>query len=729
MPGARAGGRPGGTLRRAGSLARLVTIPVPIGAALGRRGAVPVIAGAAWCGHRDLLVQNAEGGLHVRVADRQLAEPDQLLEPAVDHGALVHGGAAVAEAVGDGGVRVAGLGQPDEVARRVGPAGGDRPGLDVALEVVRGRLVDLRPGEVAVLRGDGRGGGQPGDLGGDRGRGVAGLLLPPLHPERRPVRHQEVRGRPDVVLPQLGVPAQPGLPGHQDRVGRLVELGAAGVRCRLAVEQGVARHRPVRELLPVEQEQCRRARIRDVPVGQQPGERLVQVAGEHLAVGAEVGRLAVVEGPGGHRLPPGAGQRGHDRAGVGLVFAGLDHVRGQVVPRPQLRDPVGGHACKMRGRPAQPGVIAEPSGQVPAFDGAKRLAQRIACGRDGLLLGAPETKGQRDRVAAGRRDVLGGHDVTVRRAGVDRRQGVGGVELGQAVAGAARVAHARGGRRAAGLERHVRGHRVVAVGRVGDGVGAVDHRDGVRGGGVDHAGVAARVLAAAASVAVDVRVEPRVQVQARHAGAGPGQRRQAGVHEHGVAARVGDVGGDELVAVLAVGRGHGAGHAGGVGADRVGHVPGLEVGERGPVGDDVLQRAHVGVVDGRLVHVGQHPAGDRVPDLGPGAGRGADAVLPRQVVVGLRARRPGGHRVLLPDRPAGRGSVAGLSAGRGERQHRQHDRRRREDRQSAPADAHDFLRSKPARPARRNGVPQPGRVRLRSVPSLPPWPVRVNGPA
>src|SRR2546429_8276984 len=117
-------------------------------------------------------------------------------------GALVQGGAAVAEVVADGRVPVAGLGQPDEVARGVRAGGGHRPGLDAPLEVVGSGLVEPGAGGVAMAGSDGRRGGQPGDLGRDGGRGVTRLLLPALHAVRRPVRHQEVRSPLDMVLPQ-----------------------------------------------------------------------------------------------------------------------------------------------------------------------------------------------------------------------------------------------------------------------------------------------------------------------------------------------------------------------------------------------------------------------------------------------------------------------------------------------------------------------------------------------
>ena len=149
---------------------------------------------------------------------------------------------------------------------------------------------------------------------------------------------------------------------------------------------------------------------------------------------------------------------------------------------------------------------------------------------------------------------------------------------------------------------------------------------------------------AAAAVPVDVRVQPRVQVQLADRGVRSRQALQPGPHQHRVPGRVGDVGGDQPVAVAGVAGGHRAGHAGGVGRHRVGHVAGLQVGEGGAVGHDVLQGGDVRVVDGRLVHVGQDAAGHRVPDLRAGVARGADAVLAGQVEVRHRARAAGGGR-------------------------------------------------------------------------------------
>ena len=252
------------------------------------------------------------------------------------------------------------------------------------------------------------------------------------------------------------------------------------------------------------------------------------------------------------------------------------------------------------------------------------------------------------------------------------------VELCEAVAGAARVPDARGRRGDARVQRHVRRHRVAAIDRVGHRVRAEDHRHRGTGRGVDHRGVGACIFGTAAAVAVHVRVNACIQTKIRQVGPGPGQRREPGAHQHRVAGGVGDVGGDELVAVAGVGRGHRAGHAGGVGRHRVCHVPGLQVGERRPVGDDVLQGAHVGVVNGGLVDIRQHPARHRVPDLGPGVCRRAKAVLAGEVEIRRHARRARRHRLRLPGRRRGR-------ARGGHDEARRHGRTRSQCHETAPA--------------------------------------------
>src|ERR671934_230992 len=64
----------------------------------------------------------------------------------------------------------------------VGPVGGQRPLLEVALELVRHAAPHVRAVGVAVEVGDPGRGEQAGDLGRDRRRREAVLLLPALRP-------------------------------------------------------------------------------------------------------------------------------------------------------------------------------------------------------------------------------------------------------------------------------------------------------------------------------------------------------------------------------------------------------------------------------------------------------------------------------------------------------------------------------------------------------------------
>ena len=146
-------------------------------------------------------------------------------------------------------------------------------------------------------------------------------------PERRAARDQEVRGRLDVVRVQRGV-GEPELLRHQDRVRDLVQLRPERVGRRLAVDEAVPRHRPVWQLLALEEEERRGAGCGDVAVRDEACPRLVEIAREHLAVGAEVGVRRVA---GRDRLSPRRGEARHDRAGEGLVLGGLEHVCAQVV--------------------------------------------------------------------------------------------------------------------------------------------------------------------------------------------------------------------------------------------------------------------------------------------------------------------------------------------------------------------------------------------------------------
>src|SRR5665811_126764 len=93
--------------------------------------------------------------------------------------------------------------------------------------------------------------------------------------------------------------------------------------------------------------------IRDRP---RPG--LVEVAGEDLAVGAEVSVRRVA---GRDRLAPRGSQRGNDRAWEGLVLASFDHIRRQVVLLDRCRRLAAGEPGEGPGRALQSTVIGLPA--------------------------------------------------------------------------------------------------------------------------------------------------------------------------------------------------------------------------------------------------------------------------------------------------------------------------------------------------------------------------------
>ena len=322
-----------------------------------------------------------------------------------------------------------------------------------------------------------------------------------------------------------GSVGEAGLPGHQDRVGDLVELDAEAVRGELAVDQAVARHRAVGELLALEQEPHRVPGGGPVAGQHEPGEGLVQVAGEHLAVGAEVGVVGVA---GRDRLPPGRGQAGHHRPGEGLVLGGLEHVRAQVVDAAQLAGGGVAEPGEARRRRDEPGVVADPAGGVADQGAAEPGLQRGPGGADRLALGGPEPDGQGEVAAGGQVDPGRLHQVALGGVGVGGGQGVVAVELGQPVAGGAGEAVADLGERPGGVEGDVDRLGVVPVGGVGRGHRVGGDRHGMTGGGVDGAGVGAAVAAPAAAVAVHGGIE--AEVEAEVAG---GQRLEPDPHAAG----------------------------------------------------------------------------------------------------------------------------------------------------------------------------------------------------
>ena len=573
----------------------------------------------------------------------QLAEPHELEEAGVDHSTLVERRAAVADVVGDRGVRVTGLREADEVRMcRERPVRRHRPALDRALPVVGDAEPEGGGGRIAVDASEVGRSGEACDLSRDRGGREAALLLPALGAECGAARDQEVRRRLDVVRVQRSV-REPELLGHQDRVRDLVQLRPERVGRELAVDEAVPRHRPVGQLLALEEEERRGARGREVAGGDEAGPGLVEVAGEHLAVGAEV-RVRRVAGR--DRLPPGRGETRHDRAGEGLVLGGLEHVRAHVV---LVREPLplGGRetAEPLGSRLVQRLVVALPALLVRVERLVERPGERGRRRRDRRGLGGAEAEREHRPAVLPDRHARRLDDVSAQRFGIGPRQAMRCIQLHEPVA--RRADEAARGLGQGAVERRVDRLRVVAVRRIRRRVrvGGDEHR--VPGGVVDRRRVGAAVARPAAAVAVHGRVEAHVEPVARLLGVDPDP------HQHRVPGRIGEVLRLDPVLAALGSCGHPAGHATCLGnrLDGVGHVARLEVGERRAVGDDVLERLDVRVVDRRVVDVAEDAVRDRVPDLGGRVAGGAEAVLTRQAEVGERARPAGsaggcrdGHR-------------------------------------------------------------------------------------
>ena len=103
------------------------------------------------------------------------------------------------------------------------------------------------------------------------------------------MRHKVVRSRADVRGVQLMIAAEPGLPRHDQREGLLVRFQDVVVGRDRPVDEGVAREAAVRQFHLVEDEHRLLARLSEVSVGQEAGERLVEVPLEdHPVVGVHV---------------------------------------------------------------------------------------------------------------------------------------------------------------------------------------------------------------------------------------------------------------------------------------------------------------------------------------------------------------------------------------------------------------------------------------------------------
>ena len=120
------------------------------------------------------------------------------------------------------------------------------------------------------------------------------------------------------------IAAEPGLPRHDQREGLLVRFQDVVVGRDRPVDEGVAREAAIRQFHPVEDEHCLLARLSEVSVGQEAGERFVEVPLEdHPVIGVHV-RQAVAGGVGGGCLAPGSAREdtmapGNSLSAVALI--------------------------------------------------------------------------------------------------------------------------------------------------------------------------------------------------------------------------------------------------------------------------------------------------------------------------------------------------------------------------------------------------------------------------
>ena len=338
-------------------------------------------------------------------------------------------------------------------------------------------------------------------------------------------------------------------------------------------------------------------------------------------------------GGGRHRLSPRVGRRRHERADVRLVLGGLDHVGRQPVGPVQRSVLARGESGEAPRWAAQAGVVAAPARDVPLECPPKRLNGAGVRGRDRPAGVWREAQCQRERPARRHLDPGSLHDIPVGRRAVAVDETVVGIELAQAVAGAADEP--------TGLSQE----RVICQECADDGRrertlrGLCVRRDERRRSRVDGGVVRTAIGLATAARVVDRRVVSDVDLEVPDRACVAVRRHQPRMDDDAVTRRVGDVVADQPEVVSAVGARHPADHAAAIRrADHIGHVPLLQRGERSSVGHDVLDGAHVGVLDRRAEHVRQHAIGDREPNRRPGIARRPEAVLAGRVQIGGGAR-------------------------------------------------------------------------------------------
>ena len=126
----------------------------------------------------------------------------------------------------------------------------------------------------------------------------------------------------DVVLVEVSI-CHPQLVSHNDGVADLVELRIESVGRGLPVEQAIAGHRAVRQLLVIKQEVHSSARCRKIAVKQEASPCFIEVAREDFAVRAEEGIVGISRRD---SLPPRGGKACYYGTGEGFILGCLHHI-------------------------------------------------------------------------------------------------------------------------------------------------------------------------------------------------------------------------------------------------------------------------------------------------------------------------------------------------------------------------------------------------------------------
>src|SRR2546423_457380 len=446
----------------------------------------------------------------------------------------------------------------------------------------------------------------------------------------------------DVVLVEVSI-CHIQLVSHNDGVADLVELRIESVGRGLPVEQAIAGHRAINQLLVIKQEVHSSARRRKVAVKREASPSFMEVARKNCVGRAEEGSVGTSRRD---SLSPGGGEACYYGTGEGFILGCLHHVSAQVVFAHKLVPLFARCALKIGWRGVQAVIVSVPPGLVALLELAKLGRERRFCCTYGSRLACTEAQCQLEHAAPG--DICLGrlYQVAIVSLCIKSRELVRGVELYQSVAWLAgeTVAHISKGIR--GVECTIDGFGIVSIGSVAFRDSIEGYRHVVTGRGVDRAGVATPVPTAATTIAVDTGIVAHIKLIG---GQIAYERYEVDIHDHRFPIRIGQVvsydailsafGGCRYLAVKGVRilaeRLHG-----------IGSIARLQIGEGTAICDDILESLDVSIVNSGALDIAENPICNGEPDFGGRIASGAKTILACEVEVGERSRaiRSGGRR-------------------------------------------------------------------------------------